>query len=76
MGCRCSRRPPNTALQRTRSAPLRSPLSFKLFGAAVKIRAGRRYVPARGSAQHRLCVHRLIPASPAGPVGSTQALAP
>jgi hypothetical protein len=23
---------PNTALQRTRSAPLRSPLSFKTFG--------------------------------------------
>ena len=25
-------RAPNTALQRTRSAPLRSPLSFKTFG--------------------------------------------
>jgi hypothetical protein len=31
----------NNALQRTRSAPLRSPLNFKPFGAAVKIRAGR-----------------------------------
>jgi hypothetical protein len=28
------RNPPNTALQRTRSAPLRSPLSFETFGAA------------------------------------------
>jgi len=25
-------RPPNNAPQRTRSAPLRSPLSFKMFG--------------------------------------------
>ena len=33
--------PANPRLQRTRSAPLRSPLSRKPFGAAVKIRAGR-----------------------------------
>jgi hypothetical protein len=43
---------PNPRLQRTRSAPLRSPLSRKPFGAAVKIRAGRRHVAARGPAQH------------------------
>jgi len=29
--------PPNTSLQRTRSAPLRSPLSFKLFGACRQL---------------------------------------
>ena len=58
---------PNTALQRTSPASPVPPLSFKTFGAAVKIRAGRRFVAARGSAQHRPCVHRLIPASTAGP---------
>jgi hypothetical protein len=31
-----SRMPPNTALQRTRSAPLRSPLSFETLGAAIE----------------------------------------
>jgi hypothetical protein len=64
-----NRAAPNTALQRTRSAPLRSPLSLKTFGAAVKIRAGRRHVAASGAAQHRPCVHRPIPASPADPMG-------
>ena len=33
----CISRPSNTALQRTRSAPLRSPLSFKTFGAGGKL---------------------------------------
>ena len=68
--------PPNPRLQRTRSAPLRSPLSRKPFGAAVKIRAGRRHVAARGAAQHRPCVQRPIPASTAGLWGSTHAPAP
>ena len=69
----CDMTRPNTRLQRMR---MRAPLSRKPFGAAVKIRAGRRRVAARGSAQPRPCVYRLIPASPAGPVGSTHALAP
>jgi hypothetical protein len=68
--------PHNTALQRTRSAPLRSPLSLRTFGAAVKFRAGGRHVVEHGTAQPRPCVHRPIPASTAGPVGSTHALAP
>ena len=67
---------PNTALQRTRSAPLRSPLSFKTFGAAVKIWAGPRRVAESDFGQHRPCDHLPIPASPAGPMGSTQARAP
>jgi hypothetical protein len=29
-------KPPNTALQRTRSAPLRSPLSFEPFGGVLR----------------------------------------
>ena len=66
----------NTRLQRTRSAPLRSPLKRKTFGAAVKFRAGGRLVAERGAAQHRPCVHLPIPASTAGPMGSTHALAP
>jgi len=33
MSLNSSSRPPNNALQRTRSAPLRSPLSFETFGA-------------------------------------------
>ena len=58
---------PNPRLQRTRSAPLRSPLSRKPFGAAVKFRAGGRLVGERGAAQHRPCVHVPISASTAGP---------
>jgi hypothetical protein len=57
---------PNPQLQRTRSAPLRSPLSRKPFGAAVKFRAGGRHVVEHGAAQHRPCVHRSILASTAG----------
>jgi hypothetical protein len=57
----------NNALQRTRSAPLRSPLSRKPFGAAVKFRAGGRLVGESGAAQHRPCVHLPILASTAGP---------
>ena len=67
---------PNKALQRTRSAPLRSPLSFETFGAAVKFRAGGRLVGGHGAAQHRPYVYLPIPASPAGPTGSTHTLAP
>ena len=69
-------RRPNTSLHRTPAAAPPSPVSFHTFGAAVKIRAGRRHVAARGSTQHRPCVHRPIPASTAGPVGSTHAVAP
>jgi hypothetical protein len=66
--------PPNSALHRTPvAAP--PPVSFQTFGAAVKIWAGRRRVAARGSAQPRPCVHRSTPASPAGPMGTTHALA-
>ncbi len=69
-------RPSNERLQRMPSASPPSPLSRKPFGAAVKIRAGRRRVAALGAAQPRPCVHRPIPASPAGPTGSTHAVAP
>ena len=41
---------PNTALQRTRSAPLRSPLSFRPLGAAIKPPAGGRQSPGSGFA--------------------------
>ena len=58
------------------AAPLRSPLSFKPFGAAVKFRAGGRLVGQSDAAHHRPCVHLPIPASRAGPMGSTHALAP
>ncbi len=68
--------PSNTALHRTPAAAPPSPVSFQTFGAAVKIRAGGRLVAARGAAQHRPCVHLPIPASPAGPMGSTHLLAP
>jgi hypothetical protein len=71
-----SNRAPNPRLQRTRSAPLRSPLSRKPFGAAVKIRAGGRHVAERVAAQQRPCVPQPIPASTAGPMGSTHAMAP
>jgi hypothetical protein len=64
--------PPNTALQRTRFAPLRSPLSFGTFGAAVKFRAAGMLVGESGAAQPRPCVHLLICASTAGPMGSTR----
>jgi hypothetical protein len=67
---------PNLRLQRTRSAPLRSPLSRKPFGAAVKFRAGGPFVAERCSAQHRPGVHLPIPASTAGPMGSTRSPAP
>jgi hypothetical protein len=63
----CLKRRPNTALQRTRSAPLRSPLSLKTFGAAVKFWAGGRLLGESGAAQHRSCVHLPIPVSTAGP---------
>jgi hypothetical protein len=43
-----SNRAPNPRLQRTRSAPLRSPLSRKPFGAAVNIRAGGRLIDEGG----------------------------
>ena len=64
---------PNPRLQRTR---MRAPLSRQPFGAAVKIRAGGRHVAESGAAQQRPCVHLPIPASPAGPMGSTHLLAP
>jgi len=58
-----SRRPPNTALQRTRSAPLRSPLSLgnwrrasstRRFALVDMVRTDERYVDgvARAAASH------------------------
>jgi len=71
-----SKSSPNTALQRTSPAAPVPPLSFKTFGAAVKFRAGDRHVAEGCAAQHRPCVHLPIPASTAGPIGSTRTAAP
>ena len=47
------RQPPNKALQRTRSAPLRSPLSFETLGRALNVRRIRPETPQGGDREHR-----------------------